>query len=331
MRFTKLISAVFVTTFLFMGTQQLYAQQAPKYTHYMFNKLIYNPGYAGMNRQFMCATFLLHNQWAGFSGTQGEYSGIAPQTQTFSFNAPIPSANPNSILSGLGLNIVNDLIGYEYTTSANVVFSLKRHFSFGTLQLGLNGGMIQRGINNTYWRYPDSQNDPRIASGEFQSMIPDAGVGLYLFSPNKYYVGISGQHIIGGTFVWGGPENTLVPVYYVTAGYSFILPANPDIELQPSFLYKVDPGKNQFDINTNLIYKERFWAGLQYRQGAAVSALLGMRLTPQLMFGYSFDVTTNELRKYSSGTHEVFIRYCFTIKTTERIIIPNIIWTPRYM
>jgi len=326
-----ILLAVLLTVLLFGRSDSLFAQQDPLYTHYMFNKMIYNPAYAGTNRQFMCATFLLHNQWTGFEGTQGEFSGIAPQTQTFSFNAPIPSANPNSLFSGLGLVIINDKLGYDFTTVANLVFSLKKHFSFGTLQLGVNGGMIQRGINNTSWRYPDSPDDPKVPSGEYNAMIPDLGTGLYLFAPDKYYIGFSAQHLLGGQFKWGGTQNTLVKVFYLTAGYNFALPTNPDIEFQPSFLFKIDPSKTQFDINTNIVYKQRFWGGLQYRQGDAVSALLGMRLTDQLKFGYSFDLTTTELLKYSNGTHEIFISYCFTIKTKERVIIPNIIWTPRYL
>lgn len=312
---------------LFSGSYQLKAQQDPLYTNYMFNKLVYNPAFAGTNPEFICATFLLHNQWAGFGSDADDYVGAAPSTNSFSLHAPIPN---NNTLGGIGLYVINDVLGYDLTTTANIAFSLKRYFGFGAVYLGVNGGIIQRGINNTFWRFPDP-NDPDIPQGEQNGILPDLGVGLYVFSQNRFFAGISSQHLLPGRFNWGGPENELVNISYITAGYSFLLPSNPLIEFQPSILYKIDKAKKQFDVNLNVMYKDRFWGGLQYRQGDAVSALVGLKLTDNLKFGYSYDLTTTELNKYSQGTHEVLISYCFKIVIKPRIIIPNIIWTPRYL
>jgi type IX secretion system PorP/SprF family membrane protein len=323
LRFSGLIFVVM----LLMGSFQAKAQQDPLYTNFMFNKLVYNPAFAGTNPEFICATFLLHNQWAGFGSDADDYVGSAPSTNTFSIHAPIPNSNN---FGGIGLYVINDVLGYHGSTTANLAFSMKRYFSFGAVYLGINGGIIQRGINNTFWRAGD-QNDPDFPNGEQNGILPDLGAGLYVFAQNKFFVGISAQHIIPGQFEWGGPENELVMQSYFTAGYSFVLPSNPFIEFQPSFLYKIDKAKKQFDINMNVMYKNRFWGGLQYRQGDAVSALVGMKLTQNLKFGYSYDLTTTELNKYSQGTHEVLISYCFKIVIKPRVVIPNIIWTPRYL
>jgi hypothetical protein len=47
--------------------------------------------------------------------------------------------------------------------------------------------------------------------------------------------------------------------------------------------------------------------------------------------GYSYDLTTSRILKYSSGSHEIILRYCFGIKYTPKINPPVPILTPRFM
>ena len=67
------------------------------YTHYAFNTLAINPGYAG-SREALTLTALHRSQWVGFEG--------APITQTLTLHAPLLD---NKL--GLGLSILNDNIG----------------------------------------------------------------------------------------------------------------------------------------------------------------------------------------------------------------------------
>ncbi|HPD64881.1 MAG TPA: type IX secretion system membrane protein PorP/SprF [Bacteroidia bacterium] len=314
--------------YFFFSANIAHAQQDPMYTNYMFNKLVYNPAFTGSNPEFICMTFLYHNQWLGFGG-DNEYQGIAPQTQTFSIHAPIPGSN---FLGGAGFYVINDKHGFESRTTANFTLSLKKYFSFGTIQVGANVGGIQSAFDGV-WKPPDNPNDPGIPVNA-SDIKPDLGLGMYVFTANKFYVGISSQHLLGGEFNYGGPTNKLVRQSYVVAGYNLLLPANPDIEIQPSILYKIDKAKQQFDVNCNVTYKNKFYGGLNYRQGspaADISLLLGMRLTPQLTFGYSYDLTTTRILNYSTGSHEVVFNYCFKIVTKTKVVIPNIIWSPRYL
>jgi type IX secretion system PorP/SprF family membrane protein len=321
----KKISFIFLVFIgLFLLGLDVSAQQDPLYTHYMFNKLIYNPGFAGSNREFICATFLLHNQWTGFSGKGADvHSGSAPSTQTFSIHGPIRKG-----LSGIGLYAINDKHGYENNVHINGVLSVKKDFRFGTIQLGINGGAIQKSVDGD-WQPPDPGPDPYIP-GKDASIVGDLGAGLYAYT-DRYYIGISAQHLIPGSFKLGTAEVELVRHYYVTGGYNFILGFAPNFEIQPSVLLKKDIAKLQFDINCNVLYKNKFWGGLQYRQSNDISILLGMKLTPQLKFGYSYDLVTSNIRKYQSGTHEVMINYCFRIKITPKEEIPNIIWNTRFL
>ena len=82
-----------------------WAQQDAMYTHYMYNTLYVNPGYAG-TRDALTITGLNRSQWVGFEG--------APVTQTLTLHSPIANKK-----IGLGLSVVNDKIGPVKNTMIN--------------------------------------------------------------------------------------------------------------------------------------------------------------------------------------------------------------------
>lgn len=309
-----------------------YAQQDPMYTHYMFNKLVYNPAYAGTDREFIDVTFLYHNQWLGFGSNKyidpryADYVAKPPQTQTFSIHGPIG----NSL--GLGLYAINDIEGYNFVTKINLAFSYKKDFGFGSLHFGLNGGFVQAGINGK-WLPPEAGFDDRLPTEGVSDFAPDLGAGIYLFS-TRYFIGVSAQHLLRSEFDWtdkNGGKYIMERVYFASAGYNLLMPNNPLIELQPSILWKKDPGKGQFEANINAVYNQRFWGGISYKQGDLFSLLLGMKLTPHLKFGYSYDYTANQMRKTQTGTHEVMVDYIFKIVIVNPPQPKIIIWTPRFL
>ena len=59
------------------------------------------------------------------------------------------------------------------------------------------------------------------------------------------------------------------------------------------------------------------WLGVSYRTEDAIAPLLGYQFKPNaksmLKIGYSYDVTTSQLKNYSSGSHEIMLNYCMTI------------------
>src|SRR3569833_3388608 len=77
------------------------AQREPQFTQYMFNKLVYNPGYAG-SQENICATLLYHNQWSSFHSDLDKSQ--APVTETFTIHSPLDIV-PNVDL-GVGLHMM---------------------------------------------------------------------------------------------------------------------------------------------------------------------------------------------------------------------------------
>ena len=149
---------------------KIQAQQDAQYTHYMFNTLAVNPGYAG-SRDMLTVTALHRNQWLNFPG--------APVTQTLTLHTPIFSKN-----IGVGLSLINDKIGPDRTQSAYGDFSYKiRIGEQSKLAFGLKGGINIR-TNDLVTLKTDQENDPNLLSNSRSDLVPNFGFGLY-YSQNK--------------------------------------------------------------------------------------------------------------------------------------------------
>jgi hypothetical protein len=59
---------------------------------------------------------------------------------------------------------------------------------------------------------------------------------------------------------------------------------------------------------------DRFWLGASYRNARAISGMFQVQLTNQLKFAYTYDFDFAKLRTFSSGSHEVMLRYEFRYK-----------------
>jgi hypothetical protein len=60
--------------------------------------------------------------------------------------------------------------------------------------------------------------------------------------------------------------------------------------------------------------------------------MVGYEFPFGLMAGYSYDLTTTKILNYSSGSHEIMVRYCFGVKIPTRNPPPvRSRYTPRFM
>src|SRR5688572_13318460 len=113
------------------------AQQDPQFTQFMYNKLIYNPGYAGTSGA-ICGVAQYRQQWASFPG--------APKTIAFSGDMRL-SALP----LGVGINIISDKAGAMNTTFIRGAASYNLlKIAGGTLGLGIDVGVLQKKINDEF-------------------------------------------------------------------------------------------------------------------------------------------------------------------------------------
>ena len=292
--------------FLFFVAVIAFGQQDPQFSQNMFNNMDINPGYAGSN-EAICATLLARQQWVGFKDPQGNKGW--PQTYLLSVDGPVTRLH-----GGLGMTIMQDQLGYEKNLGVKISYAYRLAVGTGNLGIGAEVGFLNKKIDFTKFIAIDPNDILLNPPQKEGNMATDFAAGLFYKIPSKLYFGISADQLREATVNYSSSlaNPKLARHYYVTAGYYWPIPGSPTLELDPSFLIKSDLVSTQYDISTLLKYNNQFWGGLSYRPGDAIAVLIGMNWK-NLHFGYSYDITTSAINKYSSGSHELMIGYCFKV------------------
>ena len=297
-----------IILFALMFTGMLsYSQQDAQYTQYMYNTVNVNPGYAG-SRGVMSIFGLHRTQWVGLDG--------APTTNAFSINSPIENSN-----LGVGLSFVNDKIGptVENTISADLSYTIQTSETY-KLSFGIKGtaNLFNLDVNKLN---PLDAADPLLQNLN-NNFSPNVGAGAYLHS-DKLYLGLS----VPNFFETKRYDDNDIAVYkermnlYFIGGYVFDLSSN--LKFKPAFLTKVVEGAPlQLDLSGNFLINEKFVLGAAWRWSAAASLMAGFQVSDGLYIGYGYDLETTKLRKYNSGSHEIFLRFEL-FKRQDRIVSPR--------
>jgi type IX secretion system PorP/SprF family membrane protein len=69
----------------------------------------------------------------------------------------------------------------------------------------------------------------------------------------------------------------------------------------------VEPTPVQFELSARATYNKAIWLGGSYRMNDAIAVLVGYNYLDNISFGYSYDILTSGLNKYSSGSHEIMV------------------------
>jgi type IX secretion system PorP/SprF family membrane protein len=267
------------------------------YSQYMYNMTSINPAYAG-NRGVPSLAFIWREQWAGLSG--------APSTKSITLDAPTKNKK-----YGLGVQVFDDRYANVIRrTGMNLFYNVKIPISDrGVLSVGVKGGFYND------LKLLTSVNLGKIASydmayaSNFNKIIPLMGVGAY-YNSDKFYLGVSAPDLILLSQVKNyKTDSSLFQVnevhYFMTTGYSFNV--DEDIVVKPSVLLKMASGAPvEADINMGLWYRNTIGIGGSYRTGESILGMIELQLTPQLRFGYSYDMPFRV-----PNTSEIFLRLEF--------------------
>ena len=283
------------------------AQQDAQYTQYMYNTINVNPAYAG-SRGVMSIFGLHRTQWVGLDG--------APVTNAASINTPINNSN-----LGVGLSFVNDKIGptNENAISADVSYTVKTSETF-KLSFGVKGtaNLFNLDVNKLN---PQDAGDPQFQNLD-NTFTPNIGAGVYYHS-DKMYVGLSVPNFFE-TKRYSDNDVALNAErmnFYLIAGYVFDLSYN--LKFKPALLTKaVEGAPLQVDVSANFLFNDKFMLGAAWRWDAAVSAMAGFQITDGLFIGYGYDHETTRLRRFNSGSHEIFLRFEL-FKKHSKIVSPR--------
>ncbi len=279
-----------------------FSQQLPQYSQYMLNELAINPAVSGKD-EFTDMRSNIRHQWIGITD--------APRTYMLSVHGPIQAEN-----MGIGVNLYTDVVGPTRRTGLN--FSYAYHLKLEDemrLSMGVSAGMIQWGIDGSKIILRE-EGDQNLLNTYQTTMVPDFGAGIYFHKKNQFYAGFSIPQLYQAPialYAGAGKKSKLVNQFNLNGAYRFEL--DEDFTIEPSMLLKYEiPAPPKLDIGARCIYKDQVWVGATYRHRDAVSVLLGYLYENYLMIGYSYDVTTTNIKKYSSGTHEIMLGIRFSKK-----------------
>jgi type IX secretion system PorP/SprF family membrane protein len=312
---------VFTISVLLFCSLQLTGQQQFHNTQFMYNKLGYNPGYAG-DRESPCISAILRTQWLGLDG--------APQTQILSYEMPLMNQRV-----GVGAMIKRETVGISESITLDGIYSYRFRLGRGYLGAGIQASIRSFRLDFADERLVSTQPlmiDQSIPGTTQQKLLFNAGAGVY-YSGERFYVGFSVPRLIQNNIDFGNSTLELsreVVHYYFMGGIS--IPMGDNTSLQPQILLKyVDNAPLDADLNLTFNILNKYMVGATYRLGGStvvgfgesVDILLAAQISRGLMFGVSYDITLSDLKEYNNGSIEVLLRYCFNEPEGDEYINPR--------
>lgn len=309
---SKIIKSTIAVAFFLGFVSQVNAQQDAIYSQYMFNPFAINPAYAG-SRDAMSAVVLSRFQWAGMDG--------APQTNSLAIHGPIKGKN-----FALGYNMFVETIGPSSNMGAFGTYAYHAPLRKGKLSLGLRAGIYRSVLNRDLLQYEDP-NDKFNQQGNVSGITPSFDFGVYYYT-NKFFIGAVSTHL-GGSSIQFDLTDTIETTFdldqhfMLASGYAFEF--SRDVVFKPSFLVRyVQNAPVNFDVNASFLFNRVFWLGLSYRSSGSLSIITEYNITDFMRIGYSYDIILSRLRRFNSGSHELFIGFDFNLKSRK-------VLSPRYL
>jgi type IX secretion system PorP/SprF family membrane protein len=284
--------------------------QDPQFTQFYANPLYLNPAFAGSAR---CPRIAMNyrNQW----------TNLPANYITYSFSGDM---HIDPIAGGLGLIVTQDdqARGVLRTTNASLVYSylaqVNREFS---MKFGLQATYLQKSLNTTDLTFGDMIDARRGFVYNTQETQPqnskknaDFSVGMLGYS-KRYFFGLAAHHITQPDEGMQGPSK--LPAKFTAHGGAIIpLDKQGESYISPNILFQAQQSFRQLNLGVYYV-KGPFVAGLWYRNSDAMIALLGVQ-NKNFKFGYSYDVTINQLAGNTGGSHEISIQMQFECKTKKK-------------
>jgi type IX secretion system PorP/SprF family membrane protein len=300
--------------FFLLVSFSTFAQQEAIYSQYLFNPMAINPAMATKTGESIAKVIYRKKLIAG------DFEGD-PQTQTVILELPFRNEK-----MGLGFQIYNDVAGIIKSTGAYGIYNYKVRFNDNlNLIMGVQAGMTNFRANFTSVQLIDPK-DPNFGQN-INKALPSVGAGLNLTN-DKWFLAVSVPQIIRNDLSVVSNPNSKYDAssnrfMFGMFGYDFRI--NKSIKLIPSILAKViENVPVAFDFNLKASFMDKFVLGSslrttnakfneassQTRLGDAFIAYSEIQITPKILFGYAYNISTAK-GQFDSGSHEILISYQF--------------------
>ncbi len=281
----------------------------PVFTQYLAdNNFVVSPTYAGIGDNLKIRANGL-TQWVGIKG--------APDNQSVYADIRLGDR------SGLGFSFYNDRNGNTIQSGAK--FSFAHHLildvsseQYLSLGISLNVNNFKIDIHNFNTSYENPIIDPFVTDDRRTSNTNFDIGALYRYK--AFFFSLNANNILEKKVSEiRVAEPNLLMNYQVYSGITFGETKKNGIEFEPSMFYQYFSSDKR--SSTDLNFKMRkfgrnddyFWAGISYRflndqflKPLNIGPMVGFNKSI-VYFGYAYQITTNELSAYNSGTHVVTI------------------------
>jgi len=299
-----------------------WSQDHPHYTMFMYNKLLYNPGYAG-SRDVTSVNALYRSQWVGIDG--------APRNMNIAIDGPVGSYMKPFRPVALGLSINNEKIGVTEHTDIMTYYAYRIPVQNSVLSFGLQAGFSL--YSARFGNLNAFQPADRVLGDDVRnSFLPNVGAGVY-WSGDRHYLGFSAPGLLQNYYdkdqrtFSGGEHARQVRAYFMSGGYS--IPVSENISLLPQFMARY-AGNGDYrlpmnaDFNLTCIVYSRLMLGVTYRTDKSINGIVHIQATKMINIGYAYDYTASGLNSYTRGTHEVMVGIDF-VRDLNRYVNPRFI------
>jgi type IX secretion system PorP/SprF family membrane protein len=274
----------------------------PTFTQYLGeNPAIISPTYMGIGDYVKIRANGL-TQWVGIKG--------APDNQSLSIDGRLGQK------SGLGAYFYNDKNGNTYQKGGKISFAHHLILDYEKdkyLSMGISYVLNKFEIDITKF---DANNDPDITNNRSLTNH-NFDLGL-LYRVKSTDISLNVFNLLNKKAdVFYGTEPLRLRNYSLY--YSYVKKGkNSSIEYEPSAQIQYFEGDNRSVTDFNfkirkIKFESYYWAGITYRflndqilKPLNIGPMVGMK-KDKLYFAYSYQITTNDLIGYNTGTHMITI------------------------
>ncbi len=295
----------YLVALLFLAVSGLSAQQDAQYTQFMYNKLGFNPAFAGsVESTEVSAVF--RQQWLGLND--------APSSQIATFNTPLTSNG-----TGVAGRLSRVTIGLEQQYNVEGSYAYRIPIGRGS-RLGMGVSASARYFNIEYQDANPIQGggvDAAIPGATESKVLPNFGAGIYVDGPN-YYVGISVPRLLQNDIDLGSEETIIsreARHFYFMGGMKFKV--NDNLSVEPQLLAKyVANAPFDADFNVTAYVGPSIFTGASYRLGGngageSASVLFGTYVSDHISMCIAYDLGLSDLNTAQSGSIEMAMTYSF--------------------
>ncbi|MEN7550596.1 type IX secretion system membrane protein PorP/SprF [Rapidithrix thailandica] len=312
----------------FMANTKPARAQDPQFSQFYANPLYLNPAFTGATGDAR-VTLNYRNQWPGLDANFVTYAASYDQYV-------------RKFRSGIGIQFKNDQQGAKVNTPL-MSSDLTLYYSYlipvndtWAIQAGLAPTYGVRNLNYNKFLFGDQIDDngptgnPSMEDFAKENVhYFDFAAGVLIFT-ESLWMGFSAHHMNEPNLSFTGGEDKLPIKGSFHAGVTIPLTGwmtgKPDYNnktITPTVLYKFQGKSDQLSVgayfNYNPIVIGAWYRGLPLKRYEttlmnqdAFALLVGLKHNG-FQFGYSYDVTINDLFRASAGSHEISLVYNFTV------------------